>query len=120
MVIQLKSQNAGGLEKGVNGNDALKWIHLSTIPIVINGQQVSIPVPDVSNHFARYFLLEYVKPIEGGGDRYNAILNQGLPEIAKIKGYSTFDRGERRFQSNRWYLLPDDIKQIHLGTKRHT
>ena len=117
MAIQTARQ--GGLENGVNGRDALKWIHLATIPIVINGQQVSIEVPDGSNHFARYFLLEYVKPIEGG-DRYNAIFNQGSPEIAKIKGYSTFDRGERRVQSNRWYMLPDDIKQIHLGTKRHT
>ena len=116
--MAIKTQNAGGLEQGVNSKDALKWIHLATVPIVSNGQQVDIAVPAVSTG-ARYFLFEYVKPVEGG-DRYNAIFKQGSPEIAERNGYSTLDRSERRIQPNRWYRLLDDVRQIHLGTKRHT
>lgn len=110
-----KHQNAGGLEKGVNSKDALKWINLATVPVVLNGQQVDIGKPDGAN----YFLLEYVKPVEGG-DRYNAVFNQGSEEIATRNGYSTFGAGEQRVQPNRWYKLPDYVRQIHLGQKRHT
>ena len=113
MAIQLKPRSNVGLERSVQGKDALKWIE--TAKVVLNGARVDIPIPHADD--SRYVMFEYVKAVEDGV-RYNIIFYEGSPRIAERNGYSTFGRGERGIQKNRIYMLPDDVKQIHLGTEK--
>ena len=113
MAIQIKSRNDGGLERSTEGKDSLKWIH--TAKVVLNGKRVDIPVPDADS--SRYVLFEYVKAVEGGV-RYNVVFSEGSPEIAQRNGYSIFGREEIGLQKNRIYYLPDDVRQIHIGTEK--
>jgi len=105
----MTSQDAtqGGLEKGVNGRDSLKWIH--TAKVVLNGSKIDISIPDS----ARYVLLETVKPVLSGY-RYNVVFFDGP---ANPNGYLEFGKGKVGIQPNRIYRLPPDVNALHIGTE---
>ena len=107
MAIQLKPQNAGGLEGRIDGKDALKWIH--TAKVVLNGGLIEVPIPDGS----RYVLIESIKPVPDGY-RYNVVFFNGP---ADPNGYLEFGTGKVGIQPNKIYRLPPDVSVLHLGTE---
>ena len=104
--MAIKTQNAGGLEKGVNGKDALKWIH--TAKVVLKGSMVDVPIPDDS----MYVSIEPVKPVQGGY-RYNVVFYNGPTDP---NGYLEFGTGKIGIQPNRVYRIPPRVSVLHLGT----
>ena len=97
MAIKIKP-GSGGLER------------IARIPIVINGNQVDIPLPKDKN---RYFKL---RPIAPTADGYSCIVVV-YKGSAEQNGYKTIGREKQEIQPDEIYRLADEVTQLHLGHK---
>ena len=90
------SQNVGGLER------------IAKIPIVINGNQVDIPLPQRNN---RYFKLREIGP---SADGYICIIvvYRGPSEP---NGYKTFGKDAQAVQPDEVYRLSDEVTKLHFS-----
>ena len=112
--MTLQTARQGGLERGVNGKDALKWIE--TAKVVLNGQIVDIPIPIASAGATRFVRIEPVN-VTQEGYKYNIVYYEGQRELIAKKGYTMLGEGRRGLQPNRIYALPDYVRQLHIGTR---
>ncbi|MBI2650606.1 hypothetical protein HYX04_04795 [Candidatus Woesearchaeota archaeon] len=83
---------------------------ITKTPIVINGKQVDVPLPQSTN---RYFKLRTIGHTADGYS-YVVVVYTGP---AEQNGYKTLGREKQEIQPDEIYRLADDVTQLHLGPK---
>ena len=88
----------------------MNTVIIAKIPIVINGKQVDVPLPQDTSRYLR------LRATGHTDDSYSYIVVV-LKGHGEKNGYKTIGREKQEIQPDEIYRLADEVTQLHLGHK---